>query len=138
MRAASHYEPALALAREHGLAAAEAVSAYSLGAAAWVAGDVVEAERLCAESFELFGALADSEESVPALVNVAEMIRPDPTAPGLRLAFEETLQPFADISCRVAAGYVLINWANVVRSAGDDGRARVAARERSGAFRADR
>jgi predicted ATPase/Tfp pilus assembly protein PilF len=123
--AASFYEPALALAREQGLAAAEAVSAYSLGAAAWVAGDLEEAERRCAESFALFGALADAEESVPALVNIApEMVRPDPTAPGLRLAFEETLQPFTDIASRVAAGYVLINWAGVVRSAGDDRRAR--------------
>ena len=122
--AASFYEPALAFAREHGLAAAEAVSAYSLGAAAWVAADVAEATRLCAESFELFGALEDSEEPVPALVNVAEMIRLDPDAPGVRLAFEDTLQPFADISCRVAAGYVLLNWANVVRSVGDHREAR--------------
>ena len=124
VRAEGYYRPALAFAREHGLAAAEAVSLYSLGAAAWVAGDVGEAERLCAESFELFRALADSEESVPALINVAEMIRADPDAPGVRIAFEETLQPFADISCRVAAGYVLLNWANVVRSADDDRRAR--------------
>jgi predicted ATPase len=124
VQAATYYEPALALARRHGLAAAEAVSAYSLGAAAWVAGDVAEAERLCGESFALFGSLADSDESVPALVNVAEMIRPDPTAPGLRLAFEETLQPFVEISCPAAAGYVLINWANVVRSVGDDRQAR--------------
>ncbi|HEU5404452.1 MAG TPA: tetratricopeptide repeat protein [Gaiellaceae bacterium] len=122
--AASFYEPALALAREHGLAAPEAVSAYSLGAAAWVGGDVAEAERLCEESFALFGALTDSEDSVPALVNVAEMIHSNPDAPGVRIAFEETLQPFADISCRVAAGYVLLNWANVVRSADDDRRAR--------------
>ena len=124
VRAEGYYRPALAFAREHGLAAAEAVSLYSLGAAAWVAGDVGEAERLCAESFELFRALADSEESVPALINVAEMIRADPDAPGVRLAFEETLQPFSDISCAMAAGYVLINWANVVRSAGDDRQAR--------------
>jgi tetratricopeptide (TPR) repeat protein len=124
VRAASYYEPALALAREHGLAAQEAVSAYSLGAAAWVSGNVGEAERRCAESFELFGALTYSEESVPALVNVAETVERDPAAPGLRLAFEETLQPFAEISCAAAAGYVLINWANVVRSAGDDAQAR--------------
>jgi predicted ATPase/Tfp pilus assembly protein PilF len=122
--AAGYYEPALALAREHGLAAAEAVSAYSLGAAAWVSGDAAEAEQLCAESFALFGALGDSDEHVPALVNVAEMIRSNPDAPGLRLVFEDTLQPFADISCRVAAGYVLINWANVARSAGDDPKGR--------------
>ena len=37
--AARDYAEALALARRHGLAAAEAVSVYSLGAAAWVAGD---------------------------------------------------------------------------------------------------
>ncbi len=138
MLAASYYEPALAFAREHGLAAAEAVSAYSLGAAAWVAADVAEATRLCAESFELFGALEDSEESVPALVNVAEMIRLDPDAPGVRLAFEDTLQPFADISCRVAAGYVLLNWANVVRSVGDDREARALLERGAGALRADR
>src|SRR5262249_40807035 len=123
-RAASFYEPALLLAREHGLAPAEAVTAYSLAAAAWVAGDAAEAERLCAESFALFGALEDSDEDVAALVNVAEMSRPDPDAPGIRIAFEETLQPFSDINCRAAAGYVLINWANVVRSAGDDRQAR--------------
>jgi predicted ATPase len=123
--AASFYEPALALAREHGLAEAAAVSAYSLGAAAWVAGDVAAAEERCAESFALFGDLADSEEPVPALVNVApEVVRLDPASPGLHLAFEDTLQPFADISCRVAAGYVLINWATIARSAGDEGRAR--------------
>jgi predicted ATPase len=127
VRAASFYEPALLLAREHALAPAEAVTAYSLGAAAWVAGDVAEAERRCAESFALFGALENSAESVPALVNVAESVRPvrpDPNLPGLRLAFEDTLQPFSDISCQVAAGYVLINWANVVRSEGDDRQAR--------------
>jgi predicted ATPase len=122
--AATYYEPALALAREHGLAAEEAVSAYSLGAAAWVAADIPTATRLCAESFELFDALEDSKELVPALVNVAEMIRLDPDAPGVRLAFEDTLQPFTDISCRVAAGYVLLNWANVVRSVGEDHEAR--------------
>jgi predicted ATPase len=119
-RAASFYESALAFARERGLLAAEAVSAYSLGAAAWVNGDVAEAQRLCEESFALFGALVDPEEPVPALVNVAEMMRSGPDAPGVRIAFEDTLQPFADISSRVAAGYVLLNWANVVRSAGDD------------------
>src|SRR6476646_3570695 len=62
MRAAAYYEPALAIAREHGLAPLAAVSAYSLGAAAWVSGNSAEAERLCAESFELFGALSDSGE----------------------------------------------------------------------------
>ena len=123
-RAARAYEAGLALARLNGFAAAEAVSAYSLGVAAWVAGDLDEAEARCAESLELFRALERAEETVPALVNVADIARRDGEAPGLRLVFEDTLQPFAEISCRAAAGYVLLNWANVARSAGDPARAR--------------
>jgi predicted ATPase/predicted negative regulator of RcsB-dependent stress response len=123
--AAEHYEAALAVARRHGLAGPEAVSVYSLGVAAWVAGDLAAAETRLAESARLFDALGDPEELVPALVNIAQMAVHDAGAPGLRLVFEDTLQPFSDVSCAVAAGYVLLNWANVARSADDPARVRV-------------
>ncbi len=110
--------------RRHGLAAAEAVSVYSLGVAAWVAGDRDEAEGRLAESAELFSRIGDSSETVPALVNLAEVTLRDRGAPGVRLVFEETLQPFADIPCRLAEGYVRLNWASVARSTGDVPRAR--------------
>lgn len=122
--AARHYRRALALARRHGLAAAEAVTVYSLGAAAWVAGDTAEAEARFAESLELFRRIVDTAETVPALVNVADMTVRDGGAIGLRLIFEDTLQPFADVPCRAAVGYVLLNWANVARTVGDAPRAR--------------
>ena len=54
--AAGHFEAALAVAREHRLAAPEAVSVYSLGVAAWVAGDLAAAEERMAESAGLFAA----------------------------------------------------------------------------------
>ena len=120
-----HYEPALAVAREHRLAPPEAVSAYSLGAAAWVAGDVAEAERRFAESFASVRRSRDSDESVPALVNVAEMVRAGSrrARPAARLRGDAAAVR-GDLVPRSAAGYVLLNWANVARSAGDDGRAR--------------
>ena len=121
--AAGHYEAALTVARDHRLAASEAVSVYSLGVAAWVAGDFPAAEERFAESAGLFAGLGDPE-TVPALINVSQVAVQDPDAPGLRLVFEDTLQPFADISSAVAAGYVLLNWANVARAAGDPTRAR--------------
>jgi predicted ATPase/predicted negative regulator of RcsB-dependent stress response len=124
-RAAAHqYEAARAVARRHGLAALEAVSVYSLGVAAWVAGDLDESEARLAESAALFAGLGESTETVPSLVNIAQMAMRDPRAPGLRLVFEETLEPFAEVACAIAGGYVLLNWANVARSAGDAARAR--------------
>ena len=122
--AAGHYEAAVAVAREHELAAPEAVSVYSLGVAAWVAGDLAAAETRFAESHGLFAGLGDAGETVPALVNVAQIAMQDPNAPALRLVFEDTLQPFAEVGCAVAAGYVLLNWANLARTAADPARAR--------------
>jgi predicted ATPase len=123
-RAAGHYAAAVAVARRHGLAAPEAVSVYSLGVAAWMADDLGTAEARCAESYALLAGLGDPAGTVPALVNVAQMATRDPDALVLRLVFEDTLQPFAEISCDIAAGYVLLNWANVARTAADPARAR--------------
>jgi len=49
----------------------------------------------------------------------------DPSGqPGLRIVFEETLQPFVEISCEVAIGYVLANQATIARVRDEFGRAR--------------
>ena len=122
--AAGHFEDALAVARDNGLASREAVSVYSLGVAAWVAGDLVTAEERFAESDILFAGIGDPNETVPSLINVAQIAVQDPGAPGLRLVFEETLLPFAELPSAMAAGYLKLNWANVARSADDSARAR--------------
>jgi predicted ATPase len=122
--AAAHFEAARGVARDHGLPAPEAVSVYSLGVAAWLAGDLVAAEARLAESAGRFAALGDPDETVPALFSVAQIAVQDPGAPGLRLVFEDTLLPFAEVSAAVAAGYVLLNWGNVARAADDPDRAR--------------
>jgi predicted ATPase len=122
--AAGHFKAALAVAHDNRLAASEAVSVYSLGVAAWVAGEFTVAEERFAESAGLFAGLGSPDETVPALINVAQIAVQEPGAPGLRLVFEDTLLPFAEVSSAVAAGYVLLNWANVARAADDLARAR--------------
>jgi predicted ATPase len=122
--ATGHFEAALAVARESRLAAPEAVSVYSLGVAAWVAGELAVAEERFAQSAALFAGLGSPDETVPALINVSQIAVQEPGAPGLRLVFEDTLLPFAEVSSAVAAGYVQLNWANVARAVDDADRAR--------------
>jgi predicted ATPase/tetratricopeptide (TPR) repeat protein len=122
--AAVEYEAAAAIARSYELAPLEAVSVYSLGVAAFVAGDLGAAEQRFAESDSLFAGTGDPDGTVPSLLNVAQIAVQVPDAPVLRLVFEDTLQPFSEVTCAIAAGYVLLNWANVARIAGDPPRAR--------------
>ena len=67
------------------------------------------------QSIELFGALAGSPERIPSPVNIAEIRTSQPDGrPGLRIVFEDTLQPFVEISCDAAVSYVLANQAGIV------------------------
>jgi predicted ATPase len=123
--AATWFERALALARRHGLGGHEALSVYSLGVAAWLVGDADRAEELVARSIGLFESIADASEHVPSPVNIAET-RGGSGADGrgLRIVFEETLQPFIETTCDAAIAYAQANGAALARERGDFGRAR--------------
>ncbi len=113
------------LAGREGLAASRAVSVYSLGVTRWLIGDLAGGEALLIESAASFRPLAGSSEKILSLLNIAEMRSSDPSGqPGLRIVFEETLQPFVEISCDTAIGYVLANQATIVRVREQWGRAR--------------
>ena len=113
-------EQALGLARREGLRAAEAVGVYSLGVARWIMGDLERAEGLVAESIELFGALDDPQELILSPVNIAEIRTSALGArPGLRLVFEDTLQPFTEISCATAVSYLIANQAGIAFARSD-------------------
>ncbi len=109
-------ESARTLAEREGLAASEAVSAYSLGVAHWVLGDLAGADALLMESAASFRLLAGSPERILSPPNISEMRSSDPSGKtGLRIVFEETLQPFVEISCDTVVGYVLANQATIAR-----------------------
>jgi predicted ATPase len=128
-------EQALALARSDGYAAGAAVGVYSLGVASWILGDLERAEDLVARSLSLLRELGDPDERIPSPVNIAEIrVEPSEHRPSLGLVFEDTLQPFAELSCDAAVGYVLANQAGIARMRGDLSRARSLLDEAEGRF----
>jgi tetratricopeptide (TPR) repeat protein len=110
------FEQARQLAHEQEMPAAEALSLYSVGVARWLDADIDTAEQVLGESLERLHGAEPAAESIQSLLNIAEA-RPGHAAgkPPLRIVFEETLQPFHEISCAQAIGYVLANLATIAR-----------------------
>ena len=118
--ATPRFEQALALARREGFAPEEAIGVYSLGVAYWILGESARAQQLVGESVERFRRLTGSSEWIISPVNIAEIRRSSTDGrPRLRMVFEDTLQPFLEISCDAALGYVLANQAGLVSVRGD-------------------
>jgi predicted ATPase len=110
----------LELARREGFAPEEAIGVYSLGVAYWTLGDLARAEELVGESVDLFRALTGSSERIISPLNLAEIRQSQAgERPGLRMVFEDTLQPFLEISCDAALGYVLASQAGLVSARGE-------------------
>jgi predicted ATPase len=128
-------ETGLELARSEGFAPEEAIGVYSLGVAHWIFADATRAEDCVRESVQLFAALAGSSELIISPINIAE-VRTSAAGiwPGLRIVFEDTLQPFLEISCDAALGYVLANRAGLVSARGDLALARELLRESAWRF----
>lgn len=123
--AATWLERGLELARREGFAAPEAIGVYTRGVARWVLGDLGGAEELLEQSLASLRTLAGSAERIPSPINVTDMRSSDPAGRlWLRVVFEETLQPFVEVSCDAAVGYVLANLATIARARGDLARAR--------------
>ena len=132
--AAERFERARRLAHEEGFPAAEALSIHSLGVARWLRDDLAGAAELLGESLAAFRA-ADPEEGIASPLNLAEGRPGDGDTPlGLRIVFEETLQPFYEISCEGAIGYVLANQATIARQQGEPERAAALLDEASRGF----
>ncbi len=131
--ASRRFEQGLELARREGFVSAEATGVYSLGIVHWALGDLPRAEAHLADAADRFRALAGSPERIPSPLNFAETIQPG-GRPGFRMVFEDTLQPFVEMSCEAAVGYVLANQAGIVRAGGDLPRARMLLDESAARF----
>ncbi len=118
------FEQALDLARREGFAAAAALGVYSLGVARWRLGDLEGVEQLVAESIDEFERLGDSPELIPTPISVVDIRRGVESGLGPRRVFEDTLQPFVEIPCSAAVGYVLANQAQIARERGHPDRSR--------------
>ena len=132
---------ALELARARGLRRRAKRSASTRSASR--AGCSATSERRGArstQSIESFRALDGSPETdpLPARTSPRSASSQPDGRPGLRLVFEDTLQPFAEISCDAAVGYVLANQAGIARVRGDLAARAGAARRERGTLRGRR
>jgi tetratricopeptide (TPR) repeat protein len=126
-------EEALALARAEGFAAAVALGVHALAVTAWMSADLARSDGLLAESVELFRAVEDPAETIPSPLSIAELWT---RGAGPELVFEDTLQPFHELSSAAAASYALVNQASVAHLRGDLARAHTLLDESSAWFEA--
>jgi predicted ATPase len=123
--AVTWFERGLALARREGFAAQEAIGVYSLGVARWIREDIDGAQESVEQSLALLRPLVESPERFLSPLNIAEARTGDPSGrPGLRVVFEDTLQPFVSVTCSTAVAYALANLAAIARIRSDFERAR--------------
>jgi predicted ATPase len=123
--ASSQFDRARDLAHDAALPAEEAISVYSLGFERWLLGDLDGAEARLADSAALLRSVPDPSASILSPLNISEALVEDPsTQPRTRIVFEETLQPFLEITCETAIGYVLANHGTIARLRGEPDRAR--------------
>jgi len=128
---------ALSLARRCGFAAEEAIGVYSIGVAHWIRRDLAGAEEFVTRSIHLLRPLAGSSKRLMSPVNITEVrTRRPASVPGLRIEFQDTLQPFIEVSCEEAIAYALANQAGIARGRGDLGRARALLDESAARFEA--
>jgi predicted ATPase len=111
--AADLFGKARRLARRERWPAAEALSVCALGVVGWLMGDLGQAEKLLAESAKLLQSAVGADESIQSPLNISEVRTGE--SPVQRIVFEETLQPFLEISCAQVIAYVLANEATIAR-----------------------
>ena len=113
------YRQSLEIAIEAGFGPGQAAALHGLAVVRWYAGDHREAEALVDESLTLFRALSGTSDVAPSMLDIGEILVPQPEIGVARMAFQETFTPFHDIACRTAVGYVLANRGMMSRVSGD-------------------
>jgi predicted ATPase/DNA-binding SARP family transcriptional activator len=113
-----HYRQSLELARATGYLPGQAAALYGLAVVHWYSGERRSAAVLINESLDLFLA-ADNAELAPTMLDIGEILVPQPETGSVRMTFQETFVPFQGVACGVAVGYALANRGMISRLAGD-------------------
>jgi predicted ATPase/DNA-binding SARP family transcriptional activator len=113
------YRLSLEIATEAGFGPGQAAALHGLAVVRWYAGDRREAEALNDKSLTLFRALSQTTELTPPMLDLGEILVPQPETGAVRMAFQETFAPFQDIATPTAVAYVLANRGMMRRMFGD-------------------
>jgi len=110
---------ALGIATEAGFGPGQAAALHALAVMRWYSGDHRGAEALIDESLVIFRASSGSADAAPSMVDLGEIVVPEPVTGSMRMAFQETFAPFHDVACPTAVGYALANRGMMRRLSGD-------------------
>jgi predicted ATPase len=113
------YRLSLEIAIQAAFGPGQGAALHGLAVVRWYAGDRREAEALIDESLTLFRALSETRKVTPPMLDLGEILVPQPETGGVRMAFQETFAPFQDVATRTAVGYVLANRGMMRRVSGD-------------------
>jgi predicted ATPase len=113
------YRLSLEIATEAGFGPGQGAALHGLAVVRWYAGKRREAEALIDESLNLFRRLPQTRELTPPMLDLGEILVPQPETGAMRMAFQETFAPFQDVATRTAVGYVLANRGMMRRMSGD-------------------
>jgi predicted ATPase/DNA-binding SARP family transcriptional activator len=113
------YRLSLGIATEAGFGPGQGAALHGLAVVRWYAGDHRQAEALVDESLTLFRALSQTTELTPPMLDLGEILVPQPETGALRMVFQETFAPFQDVASRTTVGYVLANRGMMRRVSGD-------------------
>ena len=105
-----------------------------LGVIRWYRGDRDQGEDLLQQSLRLFRSVGDPSELAPPLLDLGEVLVPEPVTGTLRMTFQETFSSFQDVPCPTAVGYVLGNLGMIARGEHDLARARASLEEALSVF----
>lgn len=119
-----NYHESLEVAREADYGPGQAAALSGLAVIRWYRGDRETATILIDESLNLFRRLSETTELAPTMLDIGEILVPQPETGSVRMVFQETFVPFQSIACHLAVGYVLANRGMFARLAGDLDRAR--------------
>ena len=113
------YRLSLEIASEAAFGPGQGAALHGLAVVRWYAGDRREAEALIDESLALFRALAQTSNVTPPMLDLGEILVPQPETGVVRMVFQETFAPFQDVATRTAVSYVLANRGMMRRVSGD-------------------
>ena len=113
------YRQSLEIATEARFGPGQGAALHGLAVVRWYAGDHREAEALVNESLAHFRASSQTTQVTPPMLDLGEILLPQPETGAVRMAFQETFAPFQDVASRTAVGYVLANRGMMRRVSGD-------------------
>jgi predicted ATPase/DNA-binding SARP family transcriptional activator len=102
----------------------QAAALHALGVISWYVGDETGATESLERSLTLFESLSAERDLAPPMLDMGEILVPQPQTESVRMVFEETFAPFQDVPCPTAVGYVMANRGMIARAAGDAEKAR--------------